>query len=147
MSTSPTVTIRVTRRFTTSAERVFDAWLDPQIAEKWLFATPTGQMVKVEIDARVGGKFNLTDQRNGEDVEHLGEYLEIDRPRRVVFKFVVPKDTKIWTQVTIEIVPQSSGCELTLTHEGVLPEFKERGENGWTMLLGGLAGAVDPHSH
>jgi uncharacterized protein YndB with AHSA1/START domain len=76
-----------------------------------------------------------------------GEYLEIERPRRVVFKFLVPKYTQIWTQVTVEIVPLASDCELTLTHEGVLPEYRERGENGWTMLLGGLAGVVDSLSH
>jgi uncharacterized protein YndB with AHSA1/START domain len=139
----PTATIRVTRRFTASAETVFDAWLDPQKAGRFLFATPTGQMVKAEIDARVGGKFNFTDRRGGEDVEHLGEYLEIARPRRVAFKFVVPKYTQIWTQVTVEIVPLSSGCELALTHEGILPEYESRSVEGWTMILGRLAGAVE----
>jgi uncharacterized protein YndB with AHSA1/START domain len=142
MSTLPTISVRVTRKFTASAERVFDAWLDPANAGKWLFVTPTGKM-KAEIDARVGGKFNFTDRRNGEDIEHIGEYLEIDRPRRLVFKFVVPKYTQIWTQVAIDITPLESGCETTLTHEGVLPEYQSRAESGWTMILDGLAGAVD----
>ena len=48
-------TIVITRRFDFSIERVFDAWLDPAKASKFLFATPTGQLVRVDIDARVGG--------------------------------------------------------------------------------------------
>ncbi|HEV3385528.1 MAG TPA: SRPBCC family protein [Gemmata sp.] len=143
MTTPSSVSIRVTRRFTASAETVFDAWIDPQIAGRFLFAAPTGQMVKAEIDARVGGKFNFTDRREGDDVEHVGEYLEIDRPRRLVFKFVVPKYSQIWTRVAVEIVPLASDCELALTHEGVLPEYESRSVEGWTMILGKLAGVVE----
>ena len=56
--------LQVVRRFDASAERVFDAWLDPNTAGKWLFATESGQMVRVEIDPRVGGSFNFT-RRDG----------------------------------------------------------------------------------
>ena len=55
------LSITVTRHFDASPERVFDAWLDPETAGQWLFATPTGQMVKVEIDARVGGRFIIVE--------------------------------------------------------------------------------------
>jgi uncharacterized protein YndB with AHSA1/START domain len=143
MTPPQTVTVRVTRSFSAYAESTFDAWLDPKIAGLWLFATPTGQIVKAEIDARVGGKFTMTDRRCGEDVEHVGEYMEIDRPRRLVFKFVVPKYTQVWTQIAIEIVPRGTGCELTLTHEGVLAEYQSRTVNGWTMLLDSLGRVVD----
>src|SRR5471032_3315505 len=89
VATSPAM--RVVRRFDASAERLFEAWLDPKKAGRWLFATASGQMVRVEIDARVGGRFVFVDRRNGENVEHSGEYLELDRPKRLVFRFAVPK--------------------------------------------------------
>lgn len=84
-------TIRVTKRFSVSPERIFDAWLEPKTAGKFLFSTPTGTMVRVEIDARVGGAFRFTDRRDGEDIDHTGTYVEIDRPKRLVLIFAVPK--------------------------------------------------------
>ncbi len=142
MTTEATGTVRVTRRFDASPESVFDAWLDPAKAIKWLFATPTGRMVRVEIDARVGGLFNFTDRRDGEDIEHVGTYFDIDRPRRLVFTFAVPKYSDLYTRVTIELAPLATGCELTLTHEGVLPQYIEPSQKGWGMLLDALARAL-----
>jgi uncharacterized protein YndB with AHSA1/START domain len=131
--------LTVTRPIDFSAERVFDAWLDPGKASKFLFATPTGTMVRADIDARTGGNFNFTDRRDGEDVEHVGTYLEIDRPRRLVFTFGVPKYSSQMTRVTMELTPAGSGCELTLTHEGVLPEWFDRTREGWGKILDGMA--------
>lgn len=135
--------VQVKRKFTASAERVFDAWLDPKMACRFLFTTPTGQMVRTDIDARVGGKFVLTDRRDGQDIEHVGEYLEIDRPRRLVFSFGVPKFSPDMTVVNIDIVPLGVGCELTLTHEKVLAEWASRTQEGWGKILDGLARAVE----
>ncbi len=141
MSTAATQTVRVSRKFAHSAEAVFDAWLNPAIAGKFLFATPTGVMKTVEIDARVGGRFNIVETRDGEDAVHEGEYLEIDRPRRLVFSFgdniAFPTTT-----VTVEIVGTPGGCELTLTHEGVLEDYAERTHGGWTMILDSLDRAL-----
>lgn len=131
--------LRVTRRFVFSAEAVFDAWLDPKLASQWLFATPDGEMVRAESDARVGGKFCFVDRRAGEDVAHVGEYLEIDRPRRLVFTFGVPKYSPDFERVTVEIERRGSGCELTLTHELGNELFsREQVEAGWTGILAGL---------
>jgi uncharacterized protein YndB with AHSA1/START domain len=131
--------VRVSHRFSASAERVFDAWLDPKTAGAWLFATPTGQMVRVEIDARVGGAFCFTDRRDGEDIDHVGHYEVIERPKRLVFTFGVPKFSAEVTRVSLDIVTLDTGCELTLTHTGVLPDYAERTVGGWTMILNRLA--------
>ena len=139
MTTEPRVSLRVAHRYAASAERVFDAWLDPEKASRWLFATSTGRMVRAEIDARVGGAFTFVDRRDGEDVEHVGEYLEIDRPRRLVFTFGVPMFSPAMTRVSVDIVPLETECELTLTHDDVLPEWAARTESGWGMLLDALS--------
>jgi uncharacterized protein YndB with AHSA1/START domain len=141
MKNEENVEVRVSHRFSASAERVFDAWLDPQKACKFLFATATGQMVKTEIDARVGGGFIIVDRRDGEDVEHIGTYEQIERPRRLVFRLSVPKYSEDESRVTIEISPLESGCTLTLTHEmrARWAEFRGRTRDGWQRICEALA--------
>lgn len=131
-------TVRVTHRFAASAERVFDAWLDPEVAKQFLFSTDSGTKVRTEIDARVGGQFVAVDRRDGEDVLHTGTYLEIDRPHRLKFTFGVPKYSSEFVEVTIDIVRVDNGCELTLQQTGTLPEYEERTIAGWTKMLAGL---------
>jgi uncharacterized protein YndB with AHSA1/START domain len=130
----------ITRRFDFPIEKVFDAWLEPAKAAKFLFATPTGTMVRAEIDGRVGGAFNFTDRRGSEDVGHVGTYVVIDRPRRLVFTFGVPKYSPIVTRVSIDLKPIAENtCELTLTHEGVPAEYLDSNREGWGRILEQLA--------
>ena len=140
----PTQIVKVARRLAASAERVFDAWLDPQTAGQWLFSTPTGKMVRVEIDARVGGRYVIVERRDVGDVEHTGEYLELERPKRLVFTLVVPLFSTESTRISIDIVPLSeSSCELTLTHEGVYQDYADRTQGGWSKILAGLQSSLD----
>lgn len=135
--------LTVTHRYPFPPERVFDAWLDPAKARRFLFATPTGEMVRADLDARVGGRFTFVDRRpDMGDVEHVGEYLEIDRPRRLAFTFAVlaydPNDTTL----TVTIAPDADGCVATLTHAGVPEEWAERSTEGWGMILATLEAVI-----
>ena len=138
-----TATVRVTHRYDASPERVFDAWLDPAVAGRFLFATPTGQMIRAETDPRVGGRFTFTERRpDMGDVEHTGSYLQIDRPRRLVFDFAVPVYEPTLTKITVDFAPDGGGCRLTLTHEGVFEDYVKQTEGGWGMILDGLERAL-----
>jgi uncharacterized protein YndB with AHSA1/START domain len=134
--------LSISRCFPHSAEQVYDAWLDPESVRHWLFATAEGEMQPVKLDARVGGRFCITERRAGEDVEHVGEYLELERPRRIVFTFGVPRFSAAMTVVSIEIKPLDEGCELTLTHSGVLAEWAAQTQQGWGMILDRLGQVV-----
>lgn len=146
MSLHDSLVLRVTRRFDVAPERVLDAWLDPAVARRWLFATPGGAMQRVEIDARVGGGFCIVERRTDGDAEHHGRYRELDRSRRIVFDFWAdPDDADDPARIAIDIVPDGAGCELTLEQQ--LParyaDYAERTERGWTTLLGALARTLD----
>ena len=142
MTSGPVVRARISRRFQFPAEDVFDAWLNPALAREW-FAPGLGEMTRLEIDARVGGTFWLVQKRGTEEAQHTGEYLEIDRPRRLVFTWRTPPLENV-SRVVIEIEPTDDGCELTVTHEmdAQWADFVDRAAGAWQKMADAIAGAL-----
>src|SRR5262245_10735424 len=144
MDTTAYVPVRVVHRFSASAERVFDALLDSKKVRVWMIAPADPSLVKsVTIDARIGGGFSIVMPHAGVDYEHTGDYLEIDRPRRLVFTWAA-EDSPNHDRILIDIIPLETGCELTLTHE-IHPdtaEFAEQVKAGWPIKLEALASSM-----
>jgi uncharacterized protein YndB with AHSA1/START domain len=67
------VAVRVTRRFSAAPERVFDAWLDPEMIGRWMFgpALRDEDVVRSALDKRVGGSFSFVVRREGEEIDHM----------------------------------------------------------------------------
>ena len=132
--------------FGASPERVFDAWLNTEMLQKWMFgpAVRDEEIVRLSIDARVGGKFSFVVRRQGAEIDHVGTYLEIDRPRRLVFTWGIAGESTDESRVVITIVPEGSGCELTLTHEmdPKWAEYADRTQAGWSKMLDMLQAAT-----
>ena len=135
------IILKVTRDFDATPEALFDAWLDPAKAGKFLFATPDGETIRVEIDARVGGRALIVDRRASGDAHHQLLYEVIDRPHRLVFLFRADPAEGQWTRVSIDIAANGDGSTLTLTHEmdPAWAAYEEQTRKGWTMILGSLA--------
>jgi uncharacterized protein YndB with AHSA1/START domain len=141
----PHAAIRVARRFHASPARVFDAWLDPAIARRWLFATATCPIEQMQIDARVGGSFRFVEQRYGEDVDYRGEYTEIAPHRRLSFILATDCDHRhLVTRVRVDVSPlKSDGSALTLVHQDVPREHASHTRARWIGMLYGLGATLD----
>jgi uncharacterized protein YndB with AHSA1/START domain len=144
--------IRVRRRFMAPPQRVFDAWLDPEVAGTWLFATASRPMARVDIDGRVEGAFCFVERHGGTVIEHTGEYLEITPPSRLVFSLAMERHPHMLTRVSVEIAPLEQGCELALTHDNVPGICAEDTALRWSGILYGLGVTLDPdaiefHNH
>jgi uncharacterized protein YndB with AHSA1/START domain len=102
-------------------------------------------MQHVEIDARFGGRYVIVERREQGDAAHFGKYLEIDRPRRLVFTLAAD-ETSEGDVVAVEIVSDGSGCTLTLTHALAAEwvQYAERTESGWNDVLAALTRQLSP---
>ena len=135
--------IRVDAWFEASPERVFSAWVDPDVAGRWLFATATRPIAHVEIDARIAGSFRFVERRESGNVEHRGEYVEIVPYRRLAFILALADRRRAVTRAIVEIEPRASGCALALTHENVPVDLAYGMEARWTGMLYGLGLTLD----
>ena len=144
---SRTVEAKTVHDFKASAERVFDAWLDPDKVRAWgaqpIPGRPPIDIRRVEIDARVGGRFTFSDMREDGEAVHWGTYLQIDRPRKLVFTwFTTEEDEKENNSVvTLTIEPLATGCRATIVHsmDRRWSDYVEQTATGWSMMLGQLA--------
>ena len=134
---------KVSHRFKATAERVYDAWLDPKQARVWMAAALksfglAGDIQRIEIDAKVGGKFFFSDMRDGTEARHWGTYLELDRPTRIVFTWIVDESEEANpSRVTLTIHPEADGCVATIVHEMDQKwiDYVARTESGWAGML------------
>lgn len=144
--TSPAgIEVRVVRYFEAAPERVFDAWLVPRVLGQWMFGphVRNENVVRLDVDPRVGGGFSLKVERNGQLIDHVGRYLQIERPHRLVFTWAIAgMSDETPSQVEIDIAASGSGCVLTLIHrmDAQWSDYAQRTQDGWSAMLDALAG-------
>lgn len=143
--------LRLTRHFEVPPEKVFDAWTDASSTKQWLFTSPTSQN-DTKLDLRVGGKWRIADIRDGETYVADGQYLEVDRPSKLVFTFSMPQFSPNSDTITVEFVADGADCAMTFTQSGIdiakeieaTPEGEMGGsEHGWTLMFLGLKDLVE----
>jgi uncharacterized protein YndB with AHSA1/START domain len=140
---SSQIEARASHHFDAAAERVYDAWLDAEKVRVWMSTSLeswglAGDIRRVEIDARVGGRFFFSDMRDSTEARHWGSYLELDPPRKIVFTWIVDESEESDPSVvTITIHPDPEGCTATIVHimDGKWAEYVSRTESGWTRML------------
>lgn len=142
--------IRITRRIAAQPERLFDAWLDRKLIGQWMFgpAVRDEAVVRISLDPRVGGVFSFVVRRQGKEIDHVGRYLELDRPRRLAFSWGTADTLPDTSRVVVDILPLSGGAEVTLGHE-LHPDWAEyasRTEEAWIKMLDSLAETLNKAS-
>nr|WP_217443637.1 SRPBCC family protein [Myxococcus sp. CA051A] len=143
------IQVQLVRHFDVPVERVFDAWVDAKLLGQWMFGPRVRdeQVVHLHLDARVGGTFSFLVRRRDMDIDHIGTYLEVDRPHRLVFTWAIREDNlaeEDISRVSLEFRPQGTGCELTLTHvmSSKWAEYADRTQAGWAAMLTALTRAL-----
>ncbi len=84
--TATEIHLVVQRTIAATPEAVFDAWTTPAVLRRWFAAGPDWDTPVADVDLRPGGAFRIAmrNPQTGDVHAATGEYVEIDRPRRLV---------------------------------------------------------------
>ena len=139
MASKPSLVLK--RRLKAPAEKVYQAWTQPDQMMLWWGSTPHNTRKTIaETDLRVGGRFRV--QYWGQNDEHhsvSGVYREVVPDRKLVFSWAWQSTPERESQVTIDLKPDDDGTILTLTHEQFFNEQAcDDHRRGWTIALDNL---------
>jgi uncharacterized protein YndB with AHSA1/START domain len=139
--TSPIVQVR--RRVRAGAEQIFDLWTKPDLMARWMSPFAGAVDCQASCDPRPGGAFSLVMSSEDSRREVSGVYVQVDRPRKLVFTWIGPLTNNVNTLVTVELNPRGEETELVLTHERLpTSAICEGHTRGWGHILDHLADAV-----
>lgn len=128
---------------------VFDEWLDPDALREWMCPRPA-RVVGVEIDPTVGGMLRLDIDDEGSRSVVTGEFLAIDRPRRLVFTWRDSDwaDSDPDSVVTVLLEPHGADAtEMRILHESLPPGAMESYGPGWDLVARQLETSIASRIH
>jgi uncharacterized protein YndB with AHSA1/START domain len=140
-------------------ERVFQALTDPNQMSKWWGEKGLYRVTENHSDLRPGGKWSSAGvDANGKPFQVDGEYLEIDRPRLLVYTWNPSFAHKLKTTVRCELEPRDvhglqhrgpqrvgTGTLVKIRQEGFAGDVEQaKGHSiGWTKVLGWMQAFVE----
>ena len=128
--------LRIVRTLPASPEEIFDAWTDPASVRVWMCPGAVEETI-ASLDVRVGGQFKLVMRERDREHVHTGEYLEVERPRRLAFSWVSVATLGQVTRVVITLRRLAARrTELVLEHS-LLPsdDARRSHEGGWSQIV------------
>lgn len=146
--TPPTVALRVERTLHAPPDRVFRAFLDPDLIRQWM--TPDDLDVdRVAVDGRVGGRIEIWHSRDGASTGKFeGRFLVIDPPRELVYRWAFvgtepEKGEYFETLVTVRLRPEPGGrTRISVVHEK-LEELEHGAPQVYVRLVPGWENCLD----
>lgn len=115
--------LQIVRKFNVEPEVVFDALTKPEAMRVWWTDETT-----FDMDLRVGSHWKITRTEGDMTFMMTGEYLEIDRPKRLCYTISMPQFSPNSDTVSIDILPDGNGgCEVTFVQSG--PDITEELKN------------------
>jgi uncharacterized protein YndB with AHSA1/START domain len=152
--TDERLVVRLERTIAAPPERVYRAWLDPELLAQWMAPGPF-TVARAEVDERPGGRFRIWHACAGWQVGGFDcELAELVPGERIVFRwgFAGPegRDGPAFDSlltVTFRAAP-GEATVLTLVHErlddlaAARPDVAANVGIGWEDVMGKLAGAV-----
>jgi uncharacterized protein YndB with AHSA1/START domain len=122
-----------------AADELFDRLASPSVTEWWVRpgVFDTRQWAG---DVRPGGRWEASGIGRGQPYSLEGEFLTVERPRRLVHTWHPAASPAPPTTVSYDLEQIDGGTRLTLRHSGnPTPEATEANGSGWETSLARLA--------
>ena len=122
------------RTIKASPERVYNAWLNPDMILKYMTFGPEMACQNATSDPRVGGRFSF-DMVGENRSPHAGTYLVLTPHSHIAFSWETPWSAPE-SRVDITLTPVPDGTEVVLTHVKFTSEQSRDGHfKGWTGIF------------
>ena len=132
----------VQRVLPASPDVAYDQWLDVEALADFITPSPARSGV-IEVDARIGGAFRIEMIDADGVVQIVGQYLELDRPRRLRFTWQSSLGGGFDSIVTVTLDPHGDGETLmTIEHVPLPPAWRDDHQRGWTRIADQLDAAL-----
>jgi len=133
---APATSAVVRRVLPAPPEVAYDAWLDEDALAEFMCPYPS-RATKIEIEPRIGGRFFVVMTHPGHSTEITGEYLELDRPRRMRFSWSYAQGVDSIVTITFEAHGQDETL-MTIDHTKLPREDVESHASGWSSIAEAL---------
>lgn len=136
-------TVKSFQKVALPPSQLFAAWVEPKMMEAWLFKGHNSRITRIDNDVRVGGKFSIQATRDdGKQIDHFGEYLEVQAPRRLMFTLQVPEHFEGVSVVSLDITQGDEGNSwMAFAQTGVKKEITQE---SWRTMFRQLQNAFAP---
>ncbi len=142
-----TFSISLSRTVAAPAEKIFDRWLIPTFVGNWMFGSHIGneKVIDLQNEVRPGGSYSYHITRNGKEFLQDGEYLKIDRPKRLSFTWrEAAKQNAHKSRISLSLDTQDGKTKLRLSMQidQTLELYADEIKKQWSERLKVLAAQV-----
>ncbi len=141
-------TIHASIEIEATPEAVFDAMVEPDQLAAWWGSPDTYRTSNWQVDLRTGGSWSADAKgvKDGRSGVVRGRYLEVERPRVLVYTWQPSWDGDVETTIRVELTPTRLGTRVRITHTGFGDRLASATGHteGWRRVLGWLGDHLRP---
>ncbi len=139
---SPNV-VRIDWKFAAPPEEVWAAWTEPHVVRQWFGSDPNGEVLEAFLDARPGGRFEVT-FANGDGMQFTarGVYRQVEPYRLLKFSWGWKNEPGIETAVTVRLFENGNGTQMQFEHAGLIHASSHDYASGWRSTFEKMEKAI-----
>lgn len=137
MSGQTDLVVEIERTYAATAEDVFDAWTSAEVMRRWFHCGHDWDTPVAEVDLRVGGAVRIVMRRpTGSEHEARGEYIQIERPSRLLMKWVFQEEPANEQLIELTFSESDGATTVRMLNTGISSEPRRASQDlGWNGCL------------